>query len=63
LSDGAQEQTASVPIDLLRDIRELINDLAEDEYCTCADEEGKCTERCLFSKAVRIRTQLEDLRK
>jgi hypothetical protein len=58
-----KKQTASVPIDLLRDIRELINDLAEDEYCTCADDEGKCKDRCLFSKAVRIRKQLEDLRK
>ena len=58
-----KKQTASVPIDLLRDIRELMDDLAEYEYCTCADDKGTCKGRCLFSKASRIQKQLEDLRK
>ena len=57
------KKTTAVPIDLLRDIRKLMDDLAEDEYCTCADDEGKCKGRCVFSKASRIRKQLEGLHK
>lgn len=52
-----------MPVELMRDIRKLIDDLAENEYCTCANDEGNCTGRCVFSKASRIRKQLEDLRK
>jgi hypothetical protein len=58
-----KEKAASVPIELMRDIRKLINDLAENEYCTCADDDGKCKRRCLFSKASSMQKQLEDLRK
>jgi len=58
-----EEKAASVPIELMRDIRKLISDLVENEYCTCADDGGKCKGRCLFSKASSIQAQLEGLHK
>lgn len=58
-----KKKAASVPIELMRDIRKLINDLAEDEYCTCADDDGKCKGRCLFSNASSIQAQLEGVHK